>query len=67
MSQYKTMFECKDKLILVTEYLKGIDLMSVIRSNETMPMKDVKVILTGIAKGLKECHQRNIIHRDIKP
>ena len=41
--------------------------MSFIRNKEILPTKDVKKILSGIAKGLKECHQRNIIHRDIKP
>ena len=65
--EYYGTFETKDELIILLRYLDGCELMSVINYNHPMKMEDIKIILTGIAKGLKECHQRNIIHRDIKP
>ena len=41
--------------------------MTLVKSTDDISLRYVKIIVSGIAKGLKECHRRNIIHRDLKP
>lgn len=41
--------------------------MTVINYSMTMATEDIRTIVSGIGKGLKECHRKKIIHRDIKP
>lgn len=41
--------------------------MTVINYSPNMSKQDIRTIVSGIGKGLKECHKKKIIHRDIKP
>jgi serine/threonine protein kinase/Tfp pilus assembly protein PilF len=57
-------------MFLVMEYLDGETLkdhMSNLRSGPGLPYKQALDWAVMIAKGLKAAHDKNIIHRDIKP
>ncbi len=59
-----------DEMFMVMEYIDGQTLHSHI-SNRTygtgVPIRKAMEWVTQIAEGLKAAHERNIIHRDIKP
>jgi tRNA A-37 threonylcarbamoyl transferase component Bud32 len=64
----------QDLLWYSMEYIPGaIDLQTRLsqckdeRGVSTMPFEEVRTYLTEIARGLREIHGRNIVHRDIKP
>ena len=52
VSQYYGTFETNKKLIVLTKYLEGADLKSVIEQN-SVSCKETKTILCGIGKGLR--------------
>ena len=60
-------FETNSSLVLLTRYVDGKDLATVINYGQPMSREDLRTICSGVAKGLKECHKRCIIHRDLKP
>ena len=49
------------------EYLPGKTLMTVFNEKQTLPLNNVKTLLRKMLQIVKECHENNIIHRDIKP
>jgi serine/threonine protein kinase len=53
------------KLFLIFEFLDG-DLKEFIEKNE-MPEKYIKSIAYQLLLGIKECHSKRIMHRDLKP
>ena len=56
------------RYFLVMEYLLGKDLEKYFQSNSfTINEKKLKDILAQVLFGLKAIHQKNILHRDIKP
>src|SRR6185369_17025656 len=52
---------------LAMEYLDGVDLGHILRTEGPMPWERARPILMQIAKGLRAAHERGIIHRDMKP
>lgn len=52
---------------IVMEYLPGCTLKQVIKDEAPLPVERALDITRQIAEGLNHAHQRNIIHRDIKP
>jgi serine/threonine protein kinase len=65
--QYVGMFETDTEIILLTEYISGNDLRTLMGYALTLSSKEIKTIIQGISFGLQECHRKRIIHRDLKP
>ena len=63
----KDYFVDSDRLILITEYIDGVDLQSYLNQRGKQQEGEVKFFLAQIADALAHAHARNIIHRDIKP
>ena len=58
---------CKiGKLYLIFEYIES-DLKKVIRSKKKFTANDVRRMMYQILLGVKECHSKRIMHRDLKP
>lgn len=62
----KDFFIHAGKLVLVTEYIDGIDLQSYFSNRGNLTAEEVGTFLTQIADALSHAHTNNIIHRDIK-
>lgn len=52
---------------IVMEYIPGNNLKNIIKQESPLPIERVLDITKQIAEALNHAHQRNIIHRDIKP
>lgn len=61
-----TIFEEKDDIYLVFEYIDGISLDKKLDQEIRMPFYEVKEITNEISKALNYAHSKNIIHRDLK-
>jgi serine/threonine-protein kinase len=53
--------------MLVMEFLDGEELRYVLKREKVIPPERVVRMLSQVAIGLDEAHQRNLIHRDLKP
>lgn len=62
----KDFFIHAGKLVIVTEYLDGIDLQSYLNSQGKLSSSEVTIFLIQMADALAHAHANNIIHRDIK-
>lgn len=49
------------------EYVPGKDLMTFYKQGLELSMPQIRQLLSNILQGLKECHAKDIIHRDMKP
>jgi serine/threonine protein kinase len=52
---------------LVTEYVPGMDLRKLVRSQGPLTQQQAASVVLQAARGLAEAHQRGLIHRDVKP
>ena len=52
---------------LVVEYIPGTDLRRLVRSKGKLSVQQAANIIKQSAEGLSHAHERNLIHRDIKP
>ncbi|MCD6497750.1 MAG: protein kinase [Deltaproteobacteria bacterium] len=59
--------EYKGGLYLVMEYVRGLDLGSILRRDG--PMESVRAcrVILQVCEALAEAHEKGVIHRDIKP
>jgi len=57
----------KRRLYLVTERLSGITLSRLIHQQKPLPEADALRIASLVGEGLQYMHERNYVHRDIKP
>ena len=62
---YET-FESKKNILLVFELCVGGDLLIYVRKRRKLKENVAKFIFLQILEGLNHCHQKNILHRDIK-
>lgn len=56
-----------DQVVIVSEYADGGSLADKIAREEKIPLKESVELAVGILSGLDFLHNRQIIHRDIKP
>ncbi|XP_030635273.1 serine/threonine-protein kinase Nek6-like [Chanos chanos] len=65
----KESFEENDKTYIVTEYCEGGDLAKKIEEQNGHPFPEDKILdwFVQICLALKNIHEKNILHRDIKP
>ena len=54
-------------LFIAMEMLPGVDLDSLLRSGETLPLAEKLDIVAQVCRGLAFAHERGVVHRDIKP
>ncbi|KAG5929343.1 hypothetical protein E4U42_006174 [Claviceps africana] len=60
-------FSSKDYLYLVMEYLNGGDCASLIKVLGGLPEEWAKKYLGEVILGVEHLHERDVIHRDLKP
>jgi serine/threonine protein kinase len=53
--------------VIILDYVPGINLMTLFNEQRHIPLPRLKEILVDILSIIRECHSRNVIHRDIKP
>jgi serine/threonine-protein kinase len=53
--------------LLVMEFLDGEELRYILKREKVLPPERIVRMLSQVAIGLDEAHQRNLIHRDLKP
>jgi serine/threonine protein kinase len=59
-------FKIEDKILIVMELVEGGDLYEYLVKKKRLEIEEIEVILFQILLGLKELHQRKIMHRDLK-
>ncbi|GGA37297.1 hypothetical protein CYANOKiyG1_55280 [Okeania sp. KiyG1] len=60
-------FQEGTEFYLVQEYIEGHDISKELTEGKKLSESYTITLLTGILEGLTVAHQKNIIHRDIKP
>jgi len=55
------------RMYMVMEYLDGKCLDAVIEERKALPLKEVANIAAQLGEALAYAHEKNIVHRDIKP
>ncbi|OBB91954.1 serine/threonine-protein kinase [Mycolicibacterium peregrinum] len=60
--------EFDGRLWISMDYVEGTDAKHLIEQNPSgMPLRDVVEIVTAVAEALDVAHERNLLHRDVKP
>ncbi len=54
-------------LFIAMEMLPGVDLDSLLRSGEALPLAEKLDVVAQVCRGLAFAHERGVVHRDIKP
>ena len=69
--KYYDSFTDNDSFNIIMEYCDGLDLRKFIddhkKSNDFIKKNIILHIISGICNGLKEIHDKTLIHRDLKP
>jgi len=60
-------FEDRERMYLVLEYARGRDLYQDISNQETLDESRAITIMRQVFAALEYCHDRRIMHRDLKP
>ena len=59
--------EFDGQLWITMDYVDGTDAARALRESSRLPEPDVLEIVTAVADALDYAHQRNLVHRDVKP
>lgn len=59
-------FESSKHLMIVLEYAGGGDLLQLVKSRGFLSENEGKSIFSQVVDSVKACHNKNIIHRDVK-
>ena len=59
-------FESEKYMLLVEELCVGGDLLTYLRKRRRLKENMAKIIFKQIIEGLNHCHNKNVLHRDIK-
>jgi len=62
---YET-FESKKHILFVIELCAGGDLLNYVRRRRKLKENVAKFVFKQLIEGLEHCHNRNVVHRDIK-
>eukprot|EP00347_Sterkiella_histriomuscorum_P008272 403345715 len=67
--QLYKVYESEKSIYLLLEYVNGGDLQNFIdkQLDEIIPENQLRPIMVELLRGLGQLHEKNIIHRDIKP
>lgn len=61
------MGDLEDTAFIAMELVEGISLSRLIKNADRLPVEKVVPLALGVVKGLAAAHERNVIHRDVKP
>jgi WD40 repeat protein/serine/threonine protein kinase len=59
--------EAGEASFLVMEFVRGLDLSSLVRRHSRLPVADACEIIRQAALGLQHAHEHGLVHRDVKP
>jgi WD40 repeat protein len=62
-----TALEVGDRMVLVMEYVAGVDLDRLVKGGGPLPLATACEYVRQAALGLQHAHERGLVHRDIKP
>jgi WD40 repeat protein/tRNA A-37 threonylcarbamoyl transferase component Bud32 len=62
-----TALEVGDRMVLVMEYVAGVDLDRLVKGGGPLPVATACDYARQCALGLEHAHERGLVHRDIKP
>lgn len=63
----ESVYETENSIYMILELFRGGNLRSYISKNGPLNEQQAAIVLKAVLKGIKHCHDLNIIHRDIKP
>lgn len=61
-----TVFENREKMVLVMEYAAGGELYDYLSERKVLPEEEARRIFRQIATACYYCHKHKICHRDLK-
>jgi serine/threonine protein kinase len=64
--RYREHFDTIDALYIITELLRGPDLLSDILHRRSYSEEAARAVLTQLLSGLSHLHRKGIVHRDVK-
>lgn len=59
--------ESQNNVYLVMEFCNGGDLADYLQSRQTLSEDTIAIFFRQIAAAIRACHERNVVHRDLKP
>lgn len=61
------LMELDGKKAAITEFVEGFDLKAFLARNKTITVKQALDLLTNLSSAMAYAHERNLLHRDLKP